>query len=135
MDLIEVDKSIAWVCQTYERDGVTEVDVVREGMGRDEIIELFGQGARRGLEYNRSALIRAIIWEAYREVERDGTERERGNVRSFWYERLMYTLLNVMGESGDDILDAIAKLGELHEKGFITTEEFEGKRQELLSRV
>jgi len=40
--------------------------------------------------------------EAQQEVRVLGVERPRKNIRFFWYERLMYIILNVMGEPGDD---------------------------------
>lgn len=96
------DRSIAWVCRTFERDRKTELRVEREGMSRAEIVAAFPPHWNSNLDFNRLDLIKAIIYEAYREVVEDGKERDRDNIRGFWYERLMYTLIKVMGESGDD---------------------------------
>ena len=38
-------------------------------------------------------------------------------------------------EAAKDVFDALDKLGELKEKGIITEEEFEAKKQELLDRL
>lgn len=96
-----LDKPIAWVCRTYEQDGKTEVEVIREGMLREEIIAEFPPHWRGGLEYNRRNLVKAIIYEAYLEVAEGREERPRNNVRGFWYERLLHTLIRVAGEPGD----------------------------------
>lgn len=96
------EQPIAWITESYQSEkGLTERRVIRQGMSRDELIAHFPprpSEAGRGIRYNRSELCRAILYEAYRETQA-GAIRERENVRGFWYERFMYTLRNVMGET------------------------------------
>lgn len=90
-------KPIAWVCETYEDEqGRTQVNLVREGMTRAEIIQHFPPDPRweHKKDYNRLGLVKAIIKEAYDEPN----PRTPSNVRGFWYERLMWVLTRVMGE-------------------------------------
>ena len=86
---------IAWVGHTEVVDGVTEFVLDREGMSREGIVRMFPYAGGPGRkDYNLSGLIRGIILEARDE----GVERERQNVRGFWYERLLHTLGRIMGE-------------------------------------
>lgn len=121
-----LDRQIAWVGHTEERGGVTEFQVDREGMTRAEICEVLPPYRPTDkVDYNRTDLIKAIIYEAYREAEA-GKDRQRKNVRGFWYERLMYTLGTVMGEPLDadnrnSIDTTINKAwGDLVEDGWLT---------------
>ena len=127
----ELSNPIAWVCRTYDMAGMTEVQVIREGMSKADIIANFPPDPRwkkEGKEYNRAELIKSIMWEAYIEAM-NGQERERQNIRGFWYERLFYTMVRVMGEPGDD--DNIKSIqttintawGELVENGYLTYED------------
>jgi len=105
-----LDRPLAWVTETYEADGVTQVRVIREGMSRQEIVAEFPASGKFGsqLDFCRKDLVKAVIYEAYREVVEQGVIRDRDNVRGFWYERLMYTLLTVMVEpGGDDNINSI----------------------------
>lgn len=96
------DRPLAWVCETYEdENGITQVRVIREGMNREEIVKHFPPPRTdSNLDFCRQDLVKAIIFEAHEEALA-GARRDRGNIRSFWYERIMYTLLTVMGEPGD----------------------------------
>lgn len=115
-------KPIAWVCEVFEdANGKTQPLVKRQGMTRDEIIEYFPP-ANNGTDYNRAALVRAIIYEAYREVEK-GATRERTNIRGFWYERFMYVLRTVMGDTASqNSIDVTINnaWGQLIEAGLLT---------------
>ena len=120
-----LDRPIAWVCEAYrDKNDKTQIRVVREGMTREEIIEAFPRGRGPGEhEYNRAELCRAIIYEAYREVVEQGVWRERGNIRSFWYERFMYVLRTVMRDkASQNSLDVTINQawGELVEEGWVT---------------
>lgn len=119
---LALDRPIAWVCEVFEDDqGKTQPRVKREGMTRDEIIAHFPP-ANKGTDYNRAALVRSVVYEAYRETLA-GAKRERGNIRSFWYERFMYLLRTVMGDTASqDSLDATINKawGELIEGGWLT---------------
>jgi hypothetical protein len=126
---IVCDRPIAWVCKTREVGGKTEIELVREGMSRAEIVEAFPphhNSLRYGMDYNRLELVKAIIYEAYREVVEQGVERPRQNVRGFWYERLMHTLMAVMGEPGgaDNIASIDTTINaawrQLVEEGWVT---------------
>lgn len=95
-----MSRPIAWVCETYEEGGKTEVRVIRQGMTRDEIIAAFPAKRNDALPFCRLDLVKAIILEARDEVL-DGVIRQRGNIRGFWYERIFHTLIAVAGEAGD----------------------------------
>jgi hypothetical protein len=101
---LELDEPIAWVTETYDINSQTESRVIRQGMSRERMIAHFPPPSRggAGLDFDRKGLIKAVIYEAYQEVVNDGIERDRGNIRSFWYERIMHTLIKVMGEQGDE---------------------------------
>jgi len=82
-------------------DGKDEYIIDRPGMSREEIISLFPPypNSKEMLEFNRTQVIKAIMLEAYEETQ-TGYERERKNVRGFWYERLLGTLKTVLGDPG-----------------------------------
>ena len=123
-----LDRPLAWVTQTYEAGGVTEVEIIREGMSRQEIVAAFPPSTRFGseLDFCRKDLVKAVIYEEYLEVVEHGQVRDKDNIRGFWYSHLMHTLLTVMGESGGD--DNINSIGstingawkDLVEGGFVT---------------
>lgn len=101
--LVRLDRPISWICEAYEHNGKTEVRLIREGMTRDEIIAAFPPYRDDALPYNRTELLRSIIYEAYLEVTEGGVQRPRGNVRNFfWYERSFWLLVNVLGEPGNE---------------------------------
>ena len=99
-----LDRPLAWVTQTYEAGGVTEVEIIREGMSRQEIVAEFPPSTRFGseLDFCRKDLVKAVIYEEYLEVVEHGAVRDPDNVRGFWYSHLMHTLLTVMGEATSD---------------------------------
>jgi hypothetical protein len=97
---IQLDRPISWVCEPYTTpEGKKEVRVIRPGMSREELHAAFPP-KRPGPDYDRKGLIKAIIFEAYREVVENGYQRQEKNIRGFWYERLLYAILRVMGEAG-----------------------------------
>ena len=56
-----LDRPIAWVCRTYEQDGKTELEVVRAGMSRAEIIAEFPPyHSNSDLGFNRKDLVKAM---------------------------------------------------------------------------
>lgn len=71
--------------------------IIREGMTATEIRQHFPPTPQHpDRDYNRSALIKAIILEERRLVGRD---RAATNIRNFWYTNLMYTLLKTLGDT------------------------------------
>lgn len=121
-----VDNQIAWVGHVEKGPDGKDIYVVdREGMSREEIVAAFPphwNSKQQGMDFNRTELIKAIIAEAYDEAQ-SGYERDRKNVRGFWYERLLYTLRTVMGDdSGQDSIDTTLNRvwGDLVESGRVT---------------
>lgn len=119
-NIIECDEQISTVCEVNDDMSVT---VVSPGMSLEEIIENFPadiNSKRAGYDFCMLDLIRAIIWEAYR----DGTG-EPGNVRHFWYTHIKYIVEDIlkMGET-ESVKGAINKAWEnLVVSGRVTYEE------------
>lgn len=97
-----VNKQIASVGHIEELPNGRDTYMIdRPGMTWDEIQEHFPPKGRPGPHgYNRRGLIRAIIYEAYVEAQ-SGYDRDRMNVRGFWYDRLLGTIRRVAGDEGD----------------------------------
>lgn len=89
---------IAPICRVYDVNGKTEVEVIRDGMTREEIMATFPSKQAHG--YNRLALIKAVVFEAHNDVVEGGKKRELKNFRAVaWYELLFHLLLTTMKES------------------------------------
>jgi len=102
-NLIECDKQITTICEVIESEDGQQLDieVVSEGMTYEEICEVFppdANGRRAGLDFCLLDVMRAVIWEAYRD---EGTTLEEGNVRHFWYTHIKFLVEDVlrMGET------------------------------------
>ena len=121
-NLIECENQITTICEV--RDDWS-IDVVSEGMEYEELISNFPPDAnsrRVGMKFCMLDMIRAIIWESYRD---EGTVLEPGNVRHFWYTHIKYLVEDIlrMGESAS-VKQAINKAWEnLIVSGLVTYED------------
>ena len=99
------DRQIASITEPFENEeGIFDVRLISKGMSKEDIEKYFpptrmaiAQARKKGLPeptFNMRLLIRSMIVE---EFEKIGKNRERGNVRHFFYTNLIYTLTRTMG--------------------------------------
>ena len=74
--------------------------IVEHGMTKEQIEAAFPPcpafPGQSDLSFNRRSLVATIVW---REWQRVGQRRPKGNIRHFWYTHLMYTLTRVMKDT------------------------------------
>ena len=118
------DRSIATVTSTTDEMGGLDMEIVREGMEKDEIETFFPAppaARKKGATFNLALLVRSIIYEAYK---KEGTTLEEGNVRNFWYTHLKVVITKVLGLSeSDSVVSCLNKAwGDLINSGLVTYE-------------
>ena len=98
------DRQIASITEPFkEESGLYNIRLVSKGMIEEEIIEEFppdpraiAKAIKRGKPiptFNMRELIRSIIVENFEKI---GSNRERGNVRHFFYTNIIYALTRIM---------------------------------------
>lgn len=98
------DRQIASITEPFKEDsGLYNIRLISKGMIEEEIIEEFpadprsiAKAIKRGKKpptFNMRELIRSIIVEDFEKI---GTNRERGNVRHFFYTNIIYALTRIM---------------------------------------
>jgi len=115
-------KSITTITTTREQDGLLETEITKSGMTRDEIRKYFASPREQHeMEYDRSLLIRSIIYEAFK---KEGVELDEGNVRNFWYTHLKFIITRILGEPDTNSIETTitTSWGRLINSGLITYE-------------
>jgi hypothetical protein len=126
------DRQIASITEPFEnKDGLFDVRLISKGMTKEEIEEYFpptrmavAQARKKGLPeptFNMRELLRCLILE---EFEKIGLNRERGNVRHFFYTNIIYTLTRTMGVTNTGSLNTTINNAwkDLVESGLVTYE-------------
>lgn len=119
------DKNIATVIKTeFSGDEAIEVDVVVEGMTKEELERYFPPlpaHRKQGHTYSLAKIIRSVIYEAF---IKEGEEIEEGNVRHFWYTPLKKLITEILGLGENDaVLSAINdSWGQMINSGLVTYE-------------
>ena len=126
------NRQIASITEPYtDKNGLIDVRVISKGMNKEEIEIDFpadplsiSKAEKKGLPiptFNMRMLIRSMILQEYEVI---GENRERGNVRHFFYTNIIYTLLRVMGVTNISSLNTTinAAWRDVIESGIVTYE-------------
>jgi hypothetical protein len=126
------DRQIASLTEPFEdENGLFDVRLISKGMNKEEIEREFppdslaiAKARKKGIPiptFNMRKTLRSMVLQEYEKI---GKNRERGNVRHFFYTNVIYTLTRIMGVTNTTSLNTTLNNAwkDVVESGMVTYE-------------